>query len=144
MTYSTNKNSKNNAKIRREREAFERQSSILDAARHVFFTKGISKATMDDVASEAAVAKGTVYLYYASKEALVAALTLEGLNLLDRVLAEAFAEGEWISAEERLKRLSTAYLNFCQHEPNYFRLIMAYDRGGFRASVSPEIYEQVL
>jgi hypothetical protein len=40
--------------------------------------------------------------------------------------------------------LATAYLQFCQAHPNYFRLIAAFDRGRFEESISPELYQQVL
>jgi AcrR family transcriptional regulator len=51
-----------------------RRAQILDAASRVFLEEGLSSTTMDDVASAAGVAKGTVYLYFRSKEELVEAL----------------------------------------------------------------------
>jgi AcrR family transcriptional regulator len=44
-----------------------RCSEILGAARKVFAKKGFNGATMDDIASAAGVAKGTLYLYFKSK-----------------------------------------------------------------------------
>ncbi len=44
-----------------------RTSEILQAARRVFGEKGYDRATIDDIARAARVAKGTVYLYYPSK-----------------------------------------------------------------------------
>src|SRR4051812_1003915 len=51
-----------------------RRRSILQAATEVFTDRGLDASTMDDVARAAGVAKGTVYLYFDSKEALVTAL----------------------------------------------------------------------
>ena len=63
------------AKRKRVREAPEvRREQILDAAASAFVAKGVSTATMDDVAAAAGVAKGTVYLYFRSKDALVTGL----------------------------------------------------------------------
>ena len=45
-----------------------RTSGILEAARKTFAKKGFHDATVDDVAAAAGVAKGTVYLYYRSKQ----------------------------------------------------------------------------
>jgi len=60
---------------RRERRPPEvRRAQILDAAARVFVEKGPSAATIDDVAAEAGVAKGTVYLYFDSKDQLLADL----------------------------------------------------------------------
>ncbi len=40
------------------------------------------RPTMDDIASRAEVSKGTIYLYFKSKEEILAHLLLEGLDLL--------------------------------------------------------------
>ncbi|MGD2035318.1 MAG: TetR/AcrR family transcriptional regulator [Bacteroidales bacterium] len=53
---------------RKEREKQRRRQEILRAAEKVFFTKGIDHSTMDDVAEEAELSKGTLYLYFKSKE----------------------------------------------------------------------------
>jgi AcrR family transcriptional regulator len=52
----------------------DRRLDILDAAMRIFATKGVSKSTVADIAVGAGVAKGTVYLYFGSKEHLLAAL----------------------------------------------------------------------
>ncbi len=59
---------------RRERQKLARREAILAAARKVFARKGFEGTTIADVAREAGVAAGTVYLYYASKLDLFAAL----------------------------------------------------------------------
>jgi AcrR family transcriptional regulator len=61
----------------------ERKSQILDAAEIVFSEKGIDQARMDDIAAKTGVSKGTVYLYYKSKEDLVTAI-------LERIFQGAF------------------------------------------------------
>ncbi len=63
--------------ISRARSEEQRQAklqAILDAALDVFAEKGFANARLDDVAARAGVAKGTIYLYFASKEALFEAL----------------------------------------------------------------------
>jgi TetR/AcrR family transcriptional regulator len=129
---------------RRAREKLRRRRSILDAAHSVFFESGFQLATVDDVAARAEVSKGTVYLYFESKETILAHLLLEGLDDLIGVLEEAYASERDITPGERLRRLAMGYLNFFQTNPHYFRLIMAFDRGRFQESVPIEIYEQVL
>ena len=52
----------------------DRRQEILDAAEKVFSDRGLSKATVSDIATQAGVAKGTVYLYFGSKEQLLGAL----------------------------------------------------------------------
>ena len=50
---------------------------ILDGARKVFLTQGFDAASMNEVAREAGVSKGTIYSYFPSKDALFAALVRE-------------------------------------------------------------------
>jgi AcrR family transcriptional regulator len=53
-----------------QRRPEARPEEILDAALVVFGTAGFARAKIDDVARQAGVSKGTVYLYYDSKESL--------------------------------------------------------------------------
>lgn len=128
---------------RREREKAQRRDDILRAAREVFFTRGFHTATVDDVAAEAEVSKGTVYLYFDTKETILAHLLLDGLDTLIKDLETAFCADQQLDAPTRLRQLATAYLKFFQHNPEYYRLIMAFDRGTFQASVAPEVYQTV-
>jgi AcrR family transcriptional regulator len=99
---------------------------------------------VDDVALRAEVSKGTIYLYFESKEEILAHLLLEGLELLLAQMEAANDTGTSRSPEQTLRNLARAYLQFCQSHPSYFRLIMAFDRGRFEEAISPELYHQVL
>src|SRR6266550_6654530 len=57
---------------RRRKEA--RPAELLDAALDVFFEKGFAAARLEDIAARAGVSKGTVYLYFSSKEDVFDAL----------------------------------------------------------------------
>ena len=52
----------------------ERSPEILDAALASFAEKGFAATRMEDVARRAGISKGTIYLYFDSKEALFKAL----------------------------------------------------------------------
>lgn len=65
------------ARWRRRKDA--RPQEILEAALAVFAEKGFAAARMDDIASRARVAKGTIYLYFPSKESVFRALVREML-----------------------------------------------------------------
>jgi len=129
---------------RREREKEERRRSILRAAREVFFKNGFHSATVDEVAEQAEVSKGTVYLYFESKETILAHLLLEGLHELKGELERAYVAGEALSAEDRLRRLGRAYRQFFRREPQYFHFLMAMDRGRFQEAVTPGVYQEAL
>jgi AcrR family transcriptional regulator len=57
-----------------------KHNSILDAARAVFSRDGYASSSVEDVAAEAGIAKGTVYLYFKSKEELYLAALLRDLR----------------------------------------------------------------
>jgi TetR/AcrR family transcriptional regulator len=129
---------------RRAREKVQRRQEILAAARDEFFERGFHQPTVDDVAARAEVSKGTIYLYFVSKEEILAHLLLEGLDMLLAQMEATGAANSRLEAEAALRALSNAYLDFCQKHPNYYRLIMAFDRGRFEESIHPDLYQQVL
>jgi len=84
------------AEERRERRKTARREAILSAARRVFAEKGFEGTTIADVAREAGVASGTVYLYFGSKLELFAALSavlFEAINTALDVEAPADLRG---------------------------------------------------
>jgi AcrR family transcriptional regulator len=74
-----------------------RTSTLLDAARRVFGKSGFEAATIDEIARQAGVAKGTVYLYYRSKRSIYWAAVQEGIAELDA------------RTRERVRRASTLH-----------------------------------
>lgn len=67
---------------RKEREKEQRKEEILDAAQRIFFEKGLLAATMDEIAEAAELSKGTLYLYYSSKEDIYLAVMMRGMKTL--------------------------------------------------------------
>jgi AcrR family transcriptional regulator len=59
-----------------------RHAEILAAARRVFAARGYEGASVEEIARTAGVAKGTVYLYYRSKDEIYQAALREGLLAL--------------------------------------------------------------
>lgn len=65
------------SKRAQKREA--RPAEVLEAALETFVAKGFAAARMEDIALRAGVSKGTVYLYFPSKQAVFEALVRENL-----------------------------------------------------------------
>ena len=59
---------------RRTKAPETRAVALMDAAERLFIAKGVATTSIDDIAAGAQVAKGTFYLYFPSKEALLGAL----------------------------------------------------------------------
>ncbi|ADZ70710.1 TetR/AcrR family transcriptional regulator [Polymorphum gilvum] len=85
-----------------------KRRQILDGARTVFRARGFDGASMETIARQAGVSKGTLYVYFDSKEALFRALILEErMEQPETCLELAGCPGD-IAAD--LKRIGTAYL----------------------------------
>lgn len=67
---------------RAERRRAERRTAIIDAAKRVFRSKGYHQASVHDIIDEARIARGTFYLYFASKQELFGNLVDEFLTIL--------------------------------------------------------------
>ena len=105
---------------RREREKLERREAIVMAAEEVFRRRGLTDATMDEIAEAAEVSKGTLYLYFSGKDALM-------VELLDRytkgALEELSAAADGAdSGFSQIQRISRAMATFALTHPQKFLL----------------------
>ena len=69
----------------------EKRTRILDAAQSLFIRYGVKRTSIDEVARAADIAKGTLYLYYESKEMLFA-------EVAKKICAEILAEANKAAA----------------------------------------------
>jgi len=70
-----------------------REARLLDAAARLFARFGVDKTSIDEIAREAGVSKGAVYLHWPSKDALFeATLVREGLRLQANIRARIEAD----------------------------------------------------
>jgi TetR/AcrR family fatty acid metabolism transcriptional regulator len=97
-----------------------RTTEILDAARRVFARGGYNDTTVDQIAEEAGVAKGTVYLYFSSKQEVFRAALRNGLaELHEQALLEITAAD---TNAARLKAFIGARLRYCSKNRDFFRI----------------------
>jgi TetR/AcrR family transcriptional repressor of nem operon len=91
-----------------------RREQILDAAQQVLLRRGPAAATMAEVADAASLAKGTVYLYFASKAELLAGLRARYFERLTAVLGDrgGATPGAPPSVAARIQALVAASYDF--------------------------------
>ena len=95
-----------------------RTREILAAARKLMERRGLEAVTMEEIAGAAGVAKGTIYLYFPSKDELIQALiTLVGENLLQDIEAIVKASG---SPPEKIHRVASLLLDYLSRERALF------------------------
>ena len=75
---------------RKRREREQRRQQIMNAARKVFSINGFMKTTMEDIAREAELSPGTLYLYFKNKDELYASLSVVVLEHLYEKLKRVF------------------------------------------------------
>ena len=85
-----------------------KRRQILEGARQVFLAQGFDGASMGEIAKVAGVSKGTLYVYFDSKESLFEALTTEEKRGLAEVLFKLDAEDPDVRGV--LTRLGHSYL----------------------------------
>ncbi len=103
-------------KERKKRERERRRQQILVAAKRVFTDKGFSKATMEDIANEAELSPGTLYLYFRNKDEIYASLSLRILKYLKIRLEHVHAE-PFIDISQRLNALKDAMYDVYEFDP---------------------------
>ncbi len=127
-----------NTLTRKQRERHQRQTAILDVAERLFHRIGYDKTTIEDIAHEAEFAKGTIYLYFSSKEDIIS-------GLIDRGLEQLVSKFQKINQTEATgleayRQMGDTFVSFFQKHPSYpkiFALFHSIDA----QSVAPEIFE---
>lgn len=103
-----------------ERERAEKRARILDAARELFVERGVEAVTLREVAQRIEYSTTAIYVHFADKAALLAALVTEDFA--------AFASGLEAAARvadpvERLGVLHDAYVDFALRMPRHYQLL---------------------
>jgi len=101
---------------RKEREKERRRQQIIVAAKRVFSEKGFNKSTMEDIASEAELSPGTLYLYFKNKEELYASLSLRILQYL-HIRVEHVNKETDMTPEQKLEKLIEAMYDVYDFDP---------------------------
>jgi AcrR family transcriptional regulator len=103
----------------------EKRRQILAAAAGLFATKPFHEVKLDHIAAKAKLGKGTIYLYFESKEDLYVGLLLDGMeNLLGELEAkvkDSDARGPW----EEIEAIVDALLQFGRGFPHLYTLLRA-------------------
>src|ERR687889_222225 len=100
-----------------------RIQSIQEATMRVIARKGMAAATMQEIADEAGVGKGTIYLYFRDRDELVEK-TFEGAitQLMEQIDAVITRE---MPFADKIRAIIAAQLNFFGENREFFRLYLS-------------------
>jgi TetR/AcrR family transcriptional regulator, fatty acid metabolism regulator protein len=87
----------------KERQRQERETLILQAAQEAFLTQGYHETSLEEIAAQVGVSKGTIYQHFPTKEELLVALWMRTMQRFQQDLAEAIASAS--TARARLEAL---------------------------------------
>lgn len=96
---------------------------IFEAAIKVFSEKGFEKATVDEIAERAGIAKGTIYYNYGSKKNLFLSLIEEGIERLETAVKKEIARRN--NVRTKLEALITVQLQFFDDYKNYCKVLFS-------------------
>ncbi len=99
-----------------------RVREILDAACRVVARNGFQGATVERVAEEAEIAKGTVYLYFQNKDELFTAAVEQGMQNFTSQLRDQIAEA--LTPIEKLQRLIEVSLELSDTYRDFFKTLL--------------------
>ena len=114
----------------------DKRARILDAAVKVFARSGFFTATVAEIAHEAGVADGTIYLYFKGKEDLLLRLVHEKMaDLLAQAKSAVEAEPD---APRRLRRFITLHLSLVEKNPELAQVLIVELRRSAQVIRGPE------
>lgn len=119
-----------------------RTAELLEAARRLFAEKGFHATTVDDIAAAAGVAKGTVYLYYKSKQDVYWAALERGITELHNEIQSRLKAEE--APEEKVRAFISIKIRYFEMNRDFFRIYFSELGSGLsHPSQMPPQFEQM-
>ncbi|MCK4923651.1 MAG: TetR/AcrR family transcriptional regulator [Spirochaetes bacterium] len=100
----------------------QKRRLIMQAALKVFSKKGYSPTALDEIAQEAGIAKGTLYLYFKDKEDLISSTLMYVLDDLKYRMIEAIPEN--LPAVETLERIVLFMFQYFAENNEFYNIYL--------------------
>lgn len=99
------------------------KKAIFDASIKEFSMSGYNGTTVDEIAMNAGVAKGTLYYHFKSKEEIFAFVINEGINILEQEIKSVEKDDNPI---EILKKICETQLKFLYRNKDFFKVLISH------------------
>jgi len=127
---------------RREKEKDSRRMLILKSARKLFCAKGFKNVTVDKIAKFSELGKGSIYLYFNSKEEIYAQILLQDIDKFHQQALTLLNKKK--TATDSLFAFSSFYTDFFLNEPELFRILMSFMLQNGQMNPSDEQYRNII
>ena len=117
---------------RRARRKSARPIEIIEAALHLFAERGFAATKLEDVAAAAGIGKGTIYLYFATKEDLFRAVVRQAV-VPNLEAAVALAADPTLTTAELLRLLAERFLVMLDSDLTAIPKLIVSETGNFPA-----------
>lgn len=127
---------------RKEREKEQKKMQIISAAEKLFFQSGYDQVSMDEIAREAELSKGTIFFYFKNKEALFITIVLRGIRLFHQMVNDAcMAHGNL--PFDQLTAMGMAVIRFSRKYPGYLSAMRLFKSGRFSLENDADQNEEI-
>jgi AcrR family transcriptional regulator len=109
---------------RRKREKKNRKNAILKAARRLFFDNGFRPVTVESIAKKAELSKGSIYLYFKSKEEIYTQILLSDIDKFHEHFKDLHQKST--SASEAITKFAIIYVDLFLNDRELFRILMTF------------------
>lgn len=127
---------------RQIRDRERRRQQIIAASKRVFVSKGVSKATIKDIAEEAELSPGTLYIYFKNKDELYASLSIRLLKHLNLRL-QRVKEKKEMPLDQRIRAAREALCESYEIDPPVFITLSHLQASETLENISPDLFEQI-
>ncbi|WP_339314920.1 TetR/AcrR family transcriptional regulator [Paenibacillus sp. FSL R10-2734] len=113
------------------------RNKIIDAAIKIFSEFGYHKTSMDDIAKEANVAKGTLYYHFSGKGELFETIVTDGLQMLMEKIEDVLQDDE--TADKQIQKIVSKHIELFLQYGELIHIISNEITNG----IEPDILERI-
>ena len=120
-------------KARKKRESEQRIKTIYEASKKLFFEKGYTKTTMDDICVEAQLSKPTIYQYFKNKDALYFSFMIpiiEDTAKQSLVIERKLRAGQYLTGKAFMKDVFKSFWHTYKVDPEAFLIVFLFQQTG--------------
>lgn len=110
---------------RKERERKARKELIIDVTEKIIEERGFENITMDMIAEQAEMGKGSLYLHFKNKTSIILAICDRGSTNLNHSMSKVITEE--ITGLQMVEKLGQTYFEFIKDNPLYFNAFNYYE-----------------